>query len=126
MVSDLLKIKSAEEVILCKSTDSVRDVVSRMKAHGISQLPVVDGGKLMGAVAEVDLLRYLVTGEHSLDTPVGPLVESDYATVSPQTKIELVQGLLNDVRMAVVVDGDALIGVITKIDLIDYLARRAS
>lgn len=126
MVSDLLKTKSAHDVISAKTTDRVRDVIGRMKAHGISQLPVVDEGKLIGVVAEVDLLRYLVSGEHSLDSACGPLVESDYATVSPRTKLELVQNLLNDARMAIVLDGDNLVGVITKIDLIDYLARLAS
>ena len=124
-VADLLRSKSSE-VIVAKSTDRVRDVIARMKAHGISQLPVLDEGKLLGAVAEVDLLRYLVSGEHSLDSSIGPLVESDYATVSPHTKIELVQGLLNEARMAIVISEDQVTGVITKIDLIDYLARRAT
>jgi cystathionine beta-synthase len=124
VVSDLLGSKSSE-VILARSTDRVRDVIARMKAHGISQLPVLENDKLLGALAEVDLLRYLVSGEYSLDSAVGPLVESDFATVSPNTKIELVQNMLADVRMVVVLDGDAVTGVITKIDLIDYLARRA-
>jgi len=125
VVADLLKSKSSE-VIVAKATDRVRDVIARMKAHGISQLPVVDEGKLVGAVAEVDLLRYLVSGEYSLASDIAPLVESDYATVSPHTKIELVQGLLSDARMAIVIEGDAISGVITKIDLIDYLSRRAT
>jgi cystathionine beta-synthase len=124
-VGDLLKNKS-NEIITASPQDRVREVIARMKAHGISQLPVVEGGKLMGAVAEVDMLRYLVSGEHSLDSPVGPLVESDYATVSPRTSIENLQGLLNEARMAVVTDEDKIVGVVTKIDLIDYLARRAA
>jgi len=124
-VADLLETKSSE-VIKAKSTDRVRDVIARMKAHGISQLPVLDEGKLVGAVAEVDLLRYLVSGEQSLDSAIGPLVEDDYATVSPDTGVEQVQGALAEKKMAVVLDGDAVVGVITKIDLIDYLARRVS
>jgi cystathionine beta-synthase len=123
-VTDLLKNKS-NEIITASPMDRVRDVIGRMKAHGISQLPVTEGGKLIGAVAEVDLLRYLVNGEHSLDSAVGPLVESDYATVSPRTSIENLQGVLNDARMAVVTDDEKIVGVVTKIDLIDYLARRA-
>jgi len=123
-VADLLKAKPSQEVFVVSQTESVRHVISRMKTHGISQLPVVDGTKLVGAVAEVDLLRYLVSGEHSLDTAITSLVESDYSTVSQQTKLELVQGVLNHARMAVVTEGDRVVGVITKIDLIDYLARR--
>ncbi len=125
VVADLLKTKS-EEIITAQPSDRVRDVIARMKAHGISQLPVVQDGKLVGAVAEVDLLRYLVSGEHSLDSAVGALAESDYATVSPRTSIENLQGLLNDARMAIVTDGATIAGVVTKIDMIDFLARRAS
>ena len=58
-----------------------------------------------------------------LDTRIDALVESDYATVSPHTRVELVQTLLADTRMAVVLDGDDLVGVVTKIDLITHLAR---
>jgi cystathionine beta-synthase len=125
-VRDLLKSKGLDEVITARAEDRVRDVIGRMKSHGISQVPIMKDGKLLGAVAEVDMLRYLVSGEHSLDSPVERLVESDYATVSLETRIEGVQGLLNAARMAVVLDEAKIVGVITKIDLIDYLARRAT
>ncbi|MBW2463480.1 MAG: pyridoxal-phosphate dependent enzyme [Deltaproteobacteria bacterium] len=125
VVADLLKTKSSG-VITAKPTDRVRDVIGKMKDHGISQLPVVKDGKLVGALAEVDLLRFLVGGEYSLNSTVEPLVESQYATCTPQTKLELVQTMLGDVKMSIVLDGDDVIGVITKIDLIDFLVRRAS
>jgi cystathionine beta-synthase len=123
-VGDLLQSKSEKNLVTASSKDSVRHVIDRMKHYGISQLPVVDDGKLVGAVNEVDLLHYLVRGDYSLDQAIGPLMESEYATVSPRTKLEQVQGLLNEVRMAVVTDGDEVVGVVTKIDLIDYLAGR--
>lgn len=125
-IRDLLQQKGGEGVITAKATDRVRDVVSRMKAHGISQLPVMRGDTLVGAVAEVDLLRHLVSGESSPNTPVEPLAESDYATVATTTRIEEVQALLSDARMAIVLEDGRIVGIVTKIDLIDYLARRAS
>ncbi len=125
-VRDLLQVKGGVGVITAKAYDRVRDVVRRMKAHGISQLPILDGDTLLGAVAEVDLLRYLVSGESSLDGAVAPLVEDDYATVSPSTRIEELKATLGDARMAIVLEGERIVGIVTKIDLIDYLARRAS
>jgi len=122
-VADLMKARD-QKLVTTRPSTRVRDVITLLKTNGISQVPVVEDGRLLGAVSEVELLRYLATGEHSLDSVVGGLVESDYASVSPDTKIELVQGLLADARMAVVVDGDNLTGVITKIDLIDYLAKK--
>jgi len=121
-VGDLMRARE-QKIVTTKATTRVRDVIALLKANGISQVPVVEDERLIGAVSEVDLLRYLATGEHSLDSHVGTLVESDYATVTPDTKIELLQNLLADVRAAMVLEGDVLKSVITKIDLIEYLAR---
>ena len=121
-VADLMRARD-QKLVTTKATTRVRDVIALLKSNGISQVPVVEDERLLGAVSEVDLLRYLATGEHSLDSHVGTLVESDYATVTPDTKIELLQNLLADVRAAMVLEGDALKSVITKIDLIEYLAR---
>ena len=122
-VGDLLQLKPAADVLTARAQDRVRDVIATLKDHGISQIPVLKDGKLIGVVTEVSLLRYLATGEQSLNSTVEELVESDYATVSRNTSIESVYGLLGDARMAIVLDGEDLVGVITKIDVIEYLAR---
>jgi cystathionine beta-synthase len=122
-VSDLLDQRE-RTVITAKASDRVRDVIASMKENGISQMPVLEGEELVGIVTEVALLRYLASGEYSLSSTVGTLAEGDYATVSPQTRIELVQTLLVNARMAIVRDGGAILSVITKIDLIEYLAKK--
>jgi len=123
VVSDLLQRRD-RKVITARTQDSVRDVINVMRDNGISQLPVLNGEELVGVVTEVALLRFLASGEYSLSSQVGPLTEGDYASVSPQTRIESVQSLLADARMAIVRDGNALIDVITKIDLIEFLAKK--
>jgi cystathionine beta-synthase len=123
-VGDLLAKKDAK-IFSARTSDSVKNVIDALKQHGFSQLPVLDdSGKLMGIVQEVDLLRHLVQAGGSLDATLAgeKLIESDYATVTTSTKVELLQGVLADARIALVLDGDRLKGVITKIDLIDYLA----
>ena len=123
IVSDLLQ-RRGRKVITARAQDSVRDVINVLRDNGISQLPVMNGEELLGVVTEVALLRFLASGEYSLSSQVGPLTEGDYASVSPQTRIESVQSLLADTRMAIVRDGNTLIDVITKIDLIEFLAKK--
>jgi cystathionine beta-synthase len=125
-VRDILKLGDRGKVTTASPTSRVRDVIATLKDLSISQLPVVDGGKLKGMVAEVDLLRHLVSGDHTLDSPIAGLVESDYATVSLDTKIELLQGVLADAKVAIVTEREAVVGIVTKIDLIDFLARHAT
>lgn len=125
-VRDLLGGKGSSHVVTVSATAKVREVIDSMKSHGISQVPVLDNGKLRGMVQEVDLLRHLVQGHGTLDSAVMDLIESDYATVTPSTKVELLQNILNDAKIAIVLERDAVVGVVTKIDLIDFLARRAT
>jgi cystathionine beta-synthase len=125
-VKEVLDTKTARSLVTASPHDSVRHVVQTMKAHGISQLPVVgENDMLYGIVAEVDVLRHLVTGEGHLDGTIEAIVESDYASVTPDTRIDLLQGVLADAKVALVTEGRKLVGIVSKIDLIDYLSRKA-
>ena len=125
-VKDLIAGKPAAQVVTAPFTAPVREVIEIMKRHGISQLPVLEQGKLRGMVQEVDLLRHLVNGSGTLDSTIADLIESDYATVTPQTKVELLKGVLSDAKIAIVLDRESVVGVVTKIDLIDFLAAKAA
>jgi len=125
-VAELLAHRTNKTVVTARSDDTVRHVITTLKQHGISQLPVVEGDKVRGIVAEVDVLRHLVSGEGHLDGTIAAIIESDYATVSPDTRIELLKGVLADAKVALVTENERLIGLVSKIDLIDFLARRAT
>ena len=82
-------------------------------------------GRLAGMVAEVDLLE--LPGQErgrARQRPIDELVEADYATVTPRRAIQLLRNIFNDAKMVVVEERDDIVGVITKIDLIEYLAER--
>jgi cystathionine beta-synthase len=125
-VAELLRHKKQRPLIVAKRGESVRDVIASMRDGGVSQMPVLEseGGRLGGIVTEVDLLNFLVKGEGGLEAPIDPLIESGYATVTPSTRIHLLRNIFNDAQMVVVETGDAIVGVITKIDLIEFLAER--
>jgi cystathionine beta-synthase len=126
-VRELMDIKGSRPLVTARPDDSVRLVVQTMKQHGISQLPVVgDNDRLYGIVAEVDVLRHLVSGEGHLDGTIEHLVESDYASVTPDTRVDLLQGVLADAKIALVTEERKLVGLVSKIDLIDYLSRKGA
>jgi cystathionine beta-synthase len=126
LVAQLLRAKKPRPLITAKKGDHVRDVIGLMRDNGVSQMPVLEaaGRGLAGIVAEVDLLNFLVKGDGNLDSAIDDLIESDYATVTPSTRIHLVRNIFNDATIIVVQDGDQVVDVITKIDLIEYLAER--
>lgn len=143
LVSDILASRAPRPVITAQKGSTLREVIALLKEHGISQVPVVDSGdgRLCGLIAEVDLLNHLLVKGGSLDETIENIVEADYATVTPLTRVRLLKTIFNDAKMVCVlstgaasttagqssktpVPRDSLLGVITKIDLIDYLATR--
>ena len=115
------------ELITARQDTSVREAIGIMKKRGISQLPVLDDkGRHVGIIAEIDLLNWLVEHEGGLDKPIAELVEADYATVSPHTRIALLRNIFKDAKAVLVTENDKLLGLLTKIDLIDYLASQRS
>jgi cystathionine beta-synthase len=122
-VADLLAAKRIQRVITVSSKESMGNVVRVMKENNISQLPVVDGGKLLGLVTEFSLLDYMVQGHAGPDEPVGPVVSTEQMeVVSPAAGLEALSEVFSRGHIAVVLDEDSVSGIVTKIDLISYLA----
>jgi cystathionine beta-synthase len=113
------------EVILAKRTDKVEVVVKKMKDHDVSQMPVVDDqGRVIGMIHEYDLLNFLIEGKHRLSEIVDPLVQPIQGLVSLDTPIARLREIFNDDNVAVVKEGERVTGILTKIDLIEFLGER--
>lgn len=124
-VTDILAGRNANPVVTCQAKDSIKDAIGLMKKHGISQLPVLDGAKIKGIVAERELLGYLAAGEAKLEAPVSDLVETNFAAVDPDTPVATVSGLFsNRAQMVLVLRDQQIVGIVTQIDLIEFLAGR--
>ncbi len=113
------------EVIVAKRTDKVEAVVKKMKENDISQMPVVDdSGRATGMIHEYDLLNFLIEGKHRLSEIVEPLVQPIQGVVGPNTPVARLRDIFNDDNVAVVKEGDRVTGILTKIDLIDFLGQK--
>jgi cystathionine beta-synthase len=123
--ADVLARKTLQTLFTVKQTDRQNDVIALMKAHDISQVPVVDeDGRLNGIVTEVELLDHLLMAGHTHDSAetITPLVRTDVATVAPDAPLEALMSLFTTRRVVLVSENEQLIGIITKIDLLDFLA----
>ena len=124
-VSDLLVSKRIQTVITVESNESMANVVRVMKKHNISQLPVVDGGKLSGMITEFAILDRMVQANAGAQDPIAPLVSKDeMEVVSPRNSLEALAEVFNRGHIAVVLDEDSVSGIFTKIDLISFLAEQ--
>jgi cystathionine beta-synthase len=113
------------EVITARKTDKVEAVVKKMKEHEISQMPVVDeAGKVSGMIHEYDLLEFLIEGKHRLSEVVEPLIQPIQGVVGLDTPVARLRDIFSDDNVAVVKEGEKVTGIVTKIDLIEFLGQR--
>ncbi len=121
-VGDLIRSLGDREVFSAESSDTLADSVMVMKERGISQLPVLENGKLVGIVTESDLLGKLVEGRATLASAIAEVMFRNVDTV----KVDEPAGSLRDIfahgMVAVIVDdSNCLHGLFTKMDLVDFL-----
>jgi cystathionine beta-synthase len=122
-VADMLTNRS-REVISAGEDTSVEAAIRQMKTHGISQLPVLDGaGRLHGIIGEGDLLDYLLSGG-AMEHTIADLHAHEVATVDPDMSLDELTAVFGRSQAAVVVEAGQVIGIVTKIDVIDFLANR--
>jgi cystathionine beta-synthase len=122
-VSDVLVAKSTQELYVAHPRDSQTEVIALMKQHDVSQLPVVEDGRVLGLVTEVELLDHLLTADHphKPNETIKGLIRPQVATVAPGTSLETLTSMFTTRRVVLVVEEERLVGIITKIDLLDFL-----
>lgn len=127
-VGDLLGNGARPSVVTASKDEKVFEVVEKLKQHAISQLIVVDGNDLLGVIGEADLLRHMMSSTNSIVEPVGALSLTSVLEVSKQTPLATVSEVFTTEgrKLAVVRDNGSICGVVTKIDLIEFMAKKFS
>jgi cystathionine beta-synthase len=123
-LGDVLRSLPRRPLVTATTGETVAATVARMKEHGISQLPVLEDGRVVGIVTESDLLGKLVEQHAGLESAVAEVMHRNVETVPADADARVLRDVFDRERAALVVDGDRrLQGILTKIDLVDYLTR---
>ncbi|MFN8391742.1 MAG: pyridoxal-phosphate dependent enzyme [Bdellovibrionota bacterium] len=101
--------------------DTLKTAAARMKLYDISQLPVVEGEKIVGLVDESDLLLALYRDKSLMQRPVRDVMTQKLKTVQPNTDLELLLKIFDEGFVVIVEDQGRFLGLITRMDLINYL-----
>jgi cystathionine beta-synthase len=123
---DLIARRHQEHAVATVNADeTVLAAHQRMKLYDVSQLPVLKDGKIVGIVDEEDILMEVVDNPGHFREPVTEAMESRLVTVPPSASIEQLMEIFKRGLVAIVVDGEEFLGLITRIDLLNWLRRRA-
>ena len=111
-------------IVSVQKTESISKVVQLMKSHGYSQLPVFDGKQPVGSISEKTILRQIMDGK-DLDQisalPASEVMEEAFPQVAEDAPLALISSLLQVYSAVLVSKKGAVIGIITKADLLRML-----
>jgi cystathionine beta-synthase len=124
-IGDIVRALPRREIVTVDVTHKLGDALDLLKKHGISQLPCTDNGRLCGIITESDLLKFLVSG-HQPATSVAEVMIRNVSTVGLHENAGQLPRIFERGEVALVVDDQRhVLAILTKMDLIDYLASRA-
>src|SRR6266404_1869374 len=122
-LSDLISHRyEAGEVISVGPTDTLLTAFKRMRDADVSQLPVVDqSGRSVGILDESDVLVKVHREPSHFNDSVKNAMTDKLETLPPTAKINDLLEVFDRGRVAMVMDGDKFLGLITRTDLLSYL-----
>ena len=125
-LKEVLSVKPGRGLITAHVSDRLTDVIAAMKAHDISQMPVVSQNEsLAGLVTEIDLLKYLVEDNHAQhpEETISAIMRPAHNVFSSSTTVETILPAIMEDQVVLVTEDSHPIGILTKIDLLDFITQ---
>jgi cystathionine beta-synthase len=111
-------------VVSVAPDDRLLVAYSRMKLYDLSQLPVLDGERIVGILDESDLLVAVCRDEATFRRPVREFMTSRLTTVPPDAPLESLLPIFDRGMVAIVCEGERFVGLITRIDVLNFLRQQ--
>jgi cystathionine beta-synthase len=126
LIAILRRKERLRGVVVARADMSVREAVDLMREYDISQLPVEEKGRTVGSVREDALIDRLLKDKKVAGRPVRDVMEKPFPIVDSGTSINTIYRMLLRGSPAVLVGTERKVeGIVTRIDVIEYLAERS-
>jgi len=130
-VADVLRGKGGELPTLVHThpNESVRDAIEILREYGVSQMPVVVAeppvmiGEVAGSVSERVLLDAVFSGAAALSDRIDRHMSAPLPLIGSGESVEAARTALHESDALMVVDDGNPVGVLTRHDLLGFLAR---
>jgi cystathionine beta-synthase len=129
-VGEVLMRKGVQmpEFVHVHPNETVREAIDILREYGVSQMPVVQAeppvmaAEVMGSVVERDLLDALFNGRARLADPLERHMSAALPMIGAGEPVDAAMVALHDADAAVVLDDGRPIGIVTRQDLLGFLA----
>ena len=123
---DIIRRKEhpSRALIAVATTSIVFEAMTLMKSHDVSQIPVLDNGGCVGSLREDQMVDLFLEHRDTKNLSVGDVMAPPFPMVKGETGVEEVSRLFTRDNNAVLVRTDHGLDIITRYDLISYMASR--
>ena len=110
--------------VTVKPGDTLLQAYRRMKLFDVSQLPVMDGENIAGILDESDVMVHVQDDPKRFSNPVSTAMVREVETLSPNASVAELLPVFQRDHVAIVADQGRFVGLITRIDLLNYLRKQ--
>src|SRR5436190_14865061 len=118
------KVRRTKELVSIPLGTTVEDAVTLMREHDISQVPMIEGGEVVGSISEARILDILVSDPGARLKPVVEYMEKPFPVVNDDASLNEVAQHMDRETPAILVRQQGGFDIITKSDLIFFLTRK--
>jgi cystathionine beta-synthase len=123
---DLRDLISQRVVVAVGPDDTLTTAYNRMRAHGVSQLPVLEEGELRGIIDEWDLLHAVELGGTNFSSSVRAIMTTALETLDSSQDVSTLVPLFERELVPIIMHQGRFVGLVTKIDYLNHLRKRCS
>lgn len=120
----VLSVKKSDTrgVITVDAGDTVRRALELIRAHDISQIPVLLDGRVAGSVNENTVMRSVLENPGIQEEKVGRIMEPAMPTLQSTESVREAVSLLQKTPAILVEENGRPVGILTRVDVIGYVS----
>jgi cystathionine beta-synthase len=113
-------------IVAVRPNGAIAEALDAMNRYNISQVPVVEGNRVVGTLEEMALMKLIHDGVDPGQQPASPVMGAPLPQIDAEADVtELYRMLLGEPGAAVVMERGVPKAVLSRIDLIHFYARRS-
>ena len=118
------KVRRTGQLVAIPLGVTVEEAVNLMREHDISQVPIIEGGEVVGSMSETGILNILVSDPVAKRKPVAEYMEKPFPVISEGASLTELAQSMDKQTPAILVKQASGFDIITKSDLIFFLTRQ--
>jgi cystathionine beta-synthase len=119
---DIIQKKESQEIITIDCEKTVLEAINTIKSLNISQIPVTQAGMVIGKITESDILDALLENPSLKSQPIKNITTAPFPFVDLNTSIDKISAMINKDNIAVLVEDNGQIEIITQYDIINAIS----